>query len=307
MSITTVGTIFLLACFNHLRQEINLFGQSKTETVIHIICKLYIAIKFMKCRSIPFSMLLLSFMILSSCGDTSTSVTDPGGNDDDPDPPPPEFSHTEAPGASNEAFITGREYDRLVLEIQYMPGSKPEPESIENLRTFLEQHLDKGSITISEPVEIPSGNLESYTPGNIRDLEQQHRQQFTEGSTLASYAIFVDGPYQKDNVLGIAYYNTSTAYFSETIQGISGGVGQPSKQIIETTVFNHEFGHLMGLVNNGTDMQDDHHDSSNGAHCTVEECLMYFSVNTSDFFANLFGGSIPVLQDFCVADIEALQ
>lgn len=283
------------------------FAGSETETICLMIYNLYIADKFMNRYSTLFFMLLFSLMIFSSCGDTSTSVTDPGDDGDDPDPPSRDFSHTEAPGASNEALITDQEYDQLILEIQYMPGSKPESESIENLRNFLEQHLDKASITISEPVEIPSGNRESYTPSDIRDLEQQHRQQFTEGSTLASYAIFLDGAYQNDNVLGIAYYNTSTAYFSETIQRISGGVGQPSKQIIETIVFNHEIGHLMGLVNNGTDMQDDHHDSSNGAHCTVQECLMYFSVNTSDFFANLFGGSVPVLDDFCLADIEALQ
>ena len=138
-------------------------------------------------------------------------------------------------------------------------------------------------------------------------MEKEHREHFTEGTTLASYIIFLDGEFSTSNVLGITYYNTSTAYFHETIDRISGGLGQPSRTKIESTVFAHEFGHLMGLVNNGTDQQADHHDSENGAHCTVEECLMYYQVETTDFFANLFDGSVPELDDFCLADIEAVK
>ena len=243
----------------------------------------------------------LSMTLFVRCSDQTTQVDD-NGNDGIS-----EFNHKLSPGSSNEAFITDKQYDQLIVEIQYMPGSKPTAESIENLRDFLVQHLDKSSVTIPDPKEIPSGGQESYTATDVRELEEQHREQFTEGSTLASYALFLDGEFSTRNVLGIAYYNTSTAYFAETINRISGGVGQPSRTAIESTVFNHEYGHLMGLVNNGTEMQHDHHDSNNGAHCTVQECLMYFSVNTTDFFANLFGGNIPELDEYCVADIEALK
>ncbi len=250
-------------------------------------------------RSLQALLVLFLFtFIIYSCSDQPTQV------DDDPSA---DFGHTHNPGASNEAFITSDEYDELVLEIQYMPGVEPRQESIDNLQEFLEKHLDKASVTILPPQEIPSGEQDSYTANEVRDLENEHREIFTEGSTLASYAIFLDGEFDNGNVLGIAYYNTSTAYFGETIDRISGGIGQPSRVQIESTVFNHEFGHLMGLVNNGTDMQDDHHDSENGAHCTEDECLMYFQVNTTDFFANIFDGSVPELDEFCVADIEALK
>jgi len=246
----------------------------------------------------------LSMTLFVRCSDQTTQV-DNNGNDGPS--PPADFNHKLSPGSSNETFITDNEYDQLIVEIQYMPDSAPTAASISNLREFLEQHLEKYSVTILEPQEIPSGDQESYSANDVRNLENQHREKFTEGSTLASYALFFDGEFSTRNVLGIAYYNTSTAYFAETINRISGGVGQPSRTAIESTVFNHEFGHLMGLVNNGTEMQHDHHDSNNGAHCTVQECLMYFSVNTTDFFANLFGGNIPELDEYCVADIEALK
>lgn len=251
---------------------------------------------------------VFSLLLVIQCSDQSTQVDDPTtGDNGNGGEPPASFSHTQAPGHSNEAFIMDIQYDQLVVEIQFMPGSEPNEASLHNLQDFLEQHLDKSSVTILNPSEIPSGGQDSYTSTDVRSLEDQYREEFTDGSTLASYVVFLDGEYETENVLGIAYYNTSTAYFHKTIDRISGGIGQPSHTQIESTVFAHEFGHLMGLVNNGTDAQADHYDSENSAHCTVEECLMYYSVETTDFFANLFDGSVPELDDFCVADVEAVK
>lgn len=247
--------------------------------------------------------LLFVILIVLSCSDQPTQ-TDNGTNGNGG--ANSEFNHTAAPGSSNEAFILDRDFDELIVEIQYMPETRPSTDAINNLKLFLETHLDKASVTILEPEEIPSGNQESYSDSDVRNLEAENRQHFTDDRTLASYALFLDGEFSQGNVLGIAYYNTSTAYFAPTIRSISGGIG-PSRSTIETTVFNHEYGHLMGLVNNGTDMVEDHHDHENGAHCTEQECLMYFSVNTTDFFANLFGDSIPELDEFCLMDIENLK
>ena len=248
--------------------------------------------------------LMIISLFFIQCSDSTTSV-DPG--DDNDTDPPAEFSQTLGPGQSGEAFITDITYDQLLVELQYMPGSAPDQESITNLQAFLEQHLDKSSITFLEPQEIPSGGQVSYTASDVRIIEEENRREFTDGSSLAAYVLFLDGEYETESVLGIAYYNTSTAYFGDTINRISGGLGQPSRTKIESTVFAHEFGHLMGLVNNGTEAQTDHHDSENGAHCTVEECLMYYRVETTDFFANLFDGSVPGLDDFCLADIAAVK
>lgn len=254
---------------------------------------------------------LIAFsLILLQCSDSTTSV-DPGDNDDNgtnPDPDPPiEFDHSRAPGASAEVFITNSTFDQLTVEIQFMPGARPDDESINNLKSFLAQHLEKSSITILDPQEIASGQQESYTADDVRNIEENYREEFTDETTLAAYVLFLDGEYVSGSVLGIAYFNTSTAYFGDTINNISGGLGQPSRTTIESTVFAHEFGHLIGLVNNGTEAQSDHHDSNNGAHCTVEDCLMYFQVETTNFFDNLFDGSIPELDEFCLADIEAVK
>lgn len=237
----------------------------------------------------------VSLLTFFSCD--SGSVTDPGEIFS--------FNHERNPGVSATEFLTDDEFNNLVLQIQYMEGHEPTSEALSNLQTFLEERLNKSSITILTPEEIPAEGQSSYTADEVRDLEREHRSEFSEEGTLAAYFIILDGEFATANVLGIAHFNTSMALFGETIQNASGGVGQPSREVIETIVMQHEVGHIIGLVNNGVDMQSDHHDEENGAHCDVEECLMYYAVRTTDFFANIFGGNIPELDEFCVADLQA--
>lgn len=248
---------------------------------------------------IGISVLFLMLLTIYSC-DTGT-VTDPGDNGNGSF----SYNHQQNPGATAEDFLTDDEFQNLVLQIQYMEGYAPNAEALDNLRSFLEERLNKTSITIMEPESIPPGGQSSYTATDVRDLEEEHRSEFSEEGTLAAYLLILDGEFSTSNVLGIAYYNTSMALFGETIEGTSGGLNQPSKTVVETIVMRHEVGHIIGLVNNGVDMQSDHQDEEHGKHCDVNDCLMYYAVRTTDFFANLTGGTIPELDEQCVADLQA--
>ena len=69
-----------------------------------------------------------------------------------------------------------------------------------------------------------------------------------------------------------------------------------------TTLLEHEFGHLLGLVGQGTPMQIDHRDAVNGAHCNNPGCLMFYTIET------MSAGSNYVSPDFnanCKADLKA--
>lgn len=188
-----------------------------------------------------------------------------------------------------------------------MDGNAPADDALDSLRASLNAHLTKSSIQIGPAGRIPSQGRDAYSSQQIRDLEEQHRDRYTraESDTVWAYFLIVDGAFDQENVLGIAYYNTSMAFFGETIQSISGGVTQPSRATVEATVFRHEFGHNLGLVNNGTPMQQGHQDEANGAHCTNDQCVMHFSIETTDYFANLFDGTIPEFGRFCEADMRA--
>lgn len=247
--------------------------------------------------------LLLTIILLGflsySCSD---STTGPDENSDSAI----EFNSKAAPGDSAKSFLEGDQYTSLQVEIDFMPGHQPTQEALDSLKTFLEQRLHKGNISFRTPTEISSGGQSSYTDNDIRNLEEDHRDYYTEAgdNTLQAYFLYVDGEYEQSNVLGIAYWNTSVAFFGQTIEDISGTPPTaPSEEKVEGTVFRHEFGHNMGLVGNGTPTQSDHK-TDGSAHCTTDGCLMEPSVQTTNFFDN-FSGDIPPLDELCIDDLQA--
>jgi hypothetical protein len=240
------------------------------------------------------TILLFSFF---SCSDQST------GPDDDTIA----FSHRLGPGQSAAHFVSDERFKTLTVEIDYMQGYRPTNAALTNLHNFLSTHLDKQTITILEPTQIPALNEGSYSANRVRDLEEQHRSHYSEGENLVAYFLFLDGEFQQGSVVGIAYYNTSMALFGKTIHDISDGITQPSRDKVESTIMHHEFGHILGLVNIGADMQEPHEDADHPGHCTNNQCLMYWAIETRDFFANIFDNTVPELDAFCVADLNALR
>lgn len=71
--------------------------------------------------------------------------------------------------------------------------------------------------------------------------------------------------------------------FGSQIEKNSGGIRRPSKSNLETTVVLHEMGHLLGLVNVGSEMVEPHEDESYDHHCDNEDCLMYWAIETNSF------------------------
>lgn len=240
--------------------------------------------------SISTILLLLFF----AC-DTSTEVEEPEFT----------FNHEMNPGQSAEEYLNDDEFGRLVVQVQYMQGYEPTQEGLANLETFLQERLHKSTITILEPEEIPAAGQGSYTANEVRDLEREHRTEFSEENQLTAYFIIVDGEFSDANVLGIAHFNTSMALFGPKFDEVSSGIGSPSKENVETIVLRHEFGHILGLVNNGVEMQTNHQDTENGRHCDNDQCLMYYAFRSFDFFNDVFGGDIPELDANCIADLQA--
>ncbi|MFM9944014.1 MAG: peptidase [Bacteroidia bacterium] len=206
-------------------------------------------------------------------------------------------------------LLSGDKFDKLIVEVQYMAGSQPTTGTLDNLKTFLEQRLNKtGGITFVETAIAAQGKA-TYSFADIQAIEKANKAQSGNGSTLTTYFLFVDGDYSENSgsskILGIAYGTSSMAIFEKTIKEFSGGIGKPSATTLETTVINHEFGHTLGLVNNGTDMATSHQDEPNGKHCNNKDCLMYYTAETSDIIGNLLGNNIPGLDANCINDLKA--
>lgn len=245
-------------------------------------------------------------LLLYGCSDSSTP-TGPGDDDPSGDGSAPQFNSRAAPGDSARAFLSDRQFTELRLEVDYMEGYEPTQAGLDSLKAALERHLAKSSITIGAPTSIPAQGDSTYSAEEIRTLEDEYRDHVTQGGSDAIWAYFLvlDGKFTDGSVVGLAYYNTSMAFFGETIREITGGVSQPSRTKVEATVFRHEFGHNLGLVDNGIPMQRDHQDEAHGAHCTNDQCVMYYAIETTDFFGNVFDGTIPGFGEYGTEDMAA--
>ena len=244
-------------------------------------------------KLLPGTLLLLS---LQSCND-----------DEQTNPVEESMYHNQAVGFSAADLLTADKYSSLRVEVVYVAGYEPTDNTLNNLKAFLLKRLHKPQgITITKTA-ISSPGLAPYSINDIQHVESNFRSLHNNENSLAVFVFITDGSYaENENVLGVAYKNTSLALFGSKIDQYSGGIGQPSKNLLETTVFNHEFGHIMGLVNVGTPLQTDHQDKAHGKHCDVEGCLMYWTAETGDAVSNLIGASqAPELDSQCIADLQA--
>lgn len=200
-------------------------------------------------------------------------------------------------------YLSSKKYSELQIEICYVDGYAPEQAALDNLKSFLEARINKpGGITFTYK-NIASPGEASFTEAELEKLEKDQRADYSRKDRLVVFVFFADKEYNPANTLGLAYGTTSCAVFEKTIKDNSGGFGQPTKTILETTVLEHEFGHLLGLVDAGTDMVTAH--ASDGHHCNNSDCLMYYAVETLDFIGNLSGGEVPELDAHCIADLQA--
>lgn len=249
-------------------------------------------------RLITVSLVLVLCIYISGCSDKDNE--EPQNNP----------NTNQSPGVSAKDFLSAENYDQLTIEIQYATGFEPPQQSVDNLKTFLEGILNKPAGISIITTEIAAPGQTTYTIADIKAIEDNNRTRFHQGKTIAAYFILLDGGYSEDTdnskVLGVAYRNTSMALFQKTIEEHSGGLSQPSSSLLTSTVINHEFGHILGLVNNGTPLQSEHQDTAHGKHCNIDGCLMYWTAETNQGIADLLGlSSPPSLDAQCLADLKA--
>lgn len=206
-------------------------------------------------------------------------------------------------------FLAATNYKSITVEIVYVTGFQPSASTVQNLKAFLAARLNKPTGINVVLNEVPSSGASIITVDLLRQLEFEHRTENTGGTNITAYFYFADGEYSgssgSSKTLGVAYDYSSMAIFEKSIREFSGSVGMPSITTLETTVIFHEFAHILGLVNNGTPMVEQHLDEAHEGHCDNQNCLMYYLAETSGIASNLFGGTVPNLDANCLADLKA--
>ncbi|HEY0040353.1 MAG TPA: M12 family metallo-peptidase [Flavisolibacter sp.] len=237
----------------------------------------------------------LSFIALSCLGCQKTKEV---ANSLDPN-----SLHNRSVGSSANELLSAAKYKSLKVEIQYMAGFAPDAGALNHLQAFLSASLNKPNGINIVLKEITASGKAVLTADEVHAIEKANRSAFTSNDEIAVYILYTNGEYTDNNVLGVAYRNTSAALFGKKIRDNSGGLGQASRTKLEATVLEHEVAHLLGLVDIGTKMQSPH--KANGNHCSNQNCLMYYASETTDVLGFLLTGNIPALDANCLADLKA--
>jgi predicted Zn-dependent protease len=211
-------------------------------------------------------------------------------------------------GSSANHLLSDKQFTKLVVDLMYMENHAPSSSSIDKLKSFLNKYINKPEGIIFNQRMIQSGNKSAYSAEDVRMIEDKHRKEFNSEGILTLSILFLDADYAGNSgnskVLGIAYRNTSMAIFQKTVKDYSGGITQPARSSLETTILNHEAGHLLGLVDIGSEMVVDHQDAAHGHHCNNNKCLMYYTVESTDFVSELIGNPVPDLDENCRKDLK---
>ena len=213
--------------------------------------------------------------------------------------------HNKAVGASANELLSSGTYKSLKIEIQYMTGYAPDASALNHLQNVLNAYLNKPSGITIVTKEISASTSSALSIDQVRTIEEQSRTVFTTGDQLGVYVLYTNGNFTDNNVLGAAFRNTSLVIFGKTIHDNSGALGQTNRTKLEGTVLDHEFGHILGLVDLGSTMQTNHKDAAHGSHCSNTNCLMYYSSDTKDILGFLLTGNIPSFDANCIADMHA--
>jgi hypothetical protein len=242
--------------------------------------------------------------------DTDAPAGDGTDDDDGGGPTAREDNLNSSAGDFALDFLTEAAFDQVFVEVDHIEGHAPDPAALEGLRAMIEQRCHKSGgieILVDDVIPDQGGPIWTVPDGEAMEIAWRDRYHDPETGVAVLYVLYLDGNASRDGdnttTLGYAYHGSSVVLFDESIDTVRGALpllsGNP-----ERTVLRHELGHILGLVNNGVRMTEDHQDRPYGNHDINDECLMYWAVETGGL-ADLLLGDEPDLDAACLADLEA--
>ena len=221
-----------------------------------------------------------------------------------------------ATGDSANDILSNDTFTKLQIEIAYVSGFQPSTEAITNFQTFLQTRTFKQDIEILYN-ELPSSNENDLSLQEIANLESGNRTAYNDGNTLAIYIYFADAPSEDDDpiegtfTLGAVYRNTSMIIHESTVRELALQSSQVTIEDVETATLNHEFGHLLGLVDLGTTPVNDHEDPNATHHCDTQGCLMRAELQFGSGIMGMLNSrvskgsaAVPGLDAECILDLQ---
>ena len=204
-------------------------------------------------------------------------------------------------GQPSPEEVFGPMIDTVALEIDYETGAQPFRGNVVGFGPVwdvTERHLEalfsgagKSFVVpreLSAMQDIGAVAGEEYDGDAVFALVDQHRDLPPfDGGTVSYYVLWLDGRLVSDGevkngVLGVAWVSAGViAMFKPVIEAAGVDPTGATQRYVEQVTLVHEIGHLAGLVNNGLELTSDHQDDEHGAHCSNQDCVMYWTVEST--------------------------
>lgn len=185
----------------------------------------------------------------------------------------------------------------MEIEVAYEPGAEPYAGNRSNgkpywdlfesnIKEVFKSREGEYSLvvpkTLAQMTAIPAQNKSSWSIEDLQALETKFRKSITSGSQASVFVVFLNGFYSQEGVTnqGIIGVNiagtTLIAIFKDVVENASQGSPSSVARFMEQSTLVHEFGHVVGLVDNGLSMATPHKDLEHGNHCDNPNCVMYW-------------------------------
>lgn len=132
--------------------------------------------------------------------------------------------------------------------------------------------------TLNDMIKLQTYNKSTWSVEDVQKMADDYPLSASSGVT--NFQIFFVNGYasQGNSIIGFHISNTKImVIFKDVIKSSASGPFPMVSKYVEQATLIHEMGHALGLVNNGLPMHSSHQDAPNGAHCSNENCVMYYA------------------------------
>ena len=211
----------------------------------------------------------------------------------------------------------------MVIEVDSVPGMEPFSQNPGRLVDAVDAVVDKpDGVTVEPDGALDSrGADHAWTFDELQELAATARDRELPEDAIGVHVMFLDGHSAEDSdqgvILGLAWGHTHIVMFKRTIERtcaaatISPLLRDQLCRDAELAIWTHEMGHVLGLVDNGVPMVEDHRDPDHGRHDSSDECIMYWAYQGAALFdvlaERLIGGNDTLLgfDQACLDDLAA--
>ena len=201
-------------------------------------------------------------------------------------------------GAMTRVYLRRSPARSLSIEIDWVSGRDPAGSAIDHVTTILRRELDKPDGISAQPGNRIASGRSSWTIADMRALEKTHRAAHSSRSRATMWFAYVDGRFAENaNALAVTFSASAAVIFRDRIDDAATSL--VLERGIERSVFLHEIGHMLALVNIGYRSRFNHEDAQHPYHSNNPDSVMYWAVEDISV-RNILTGGPP--DDFDSAD-----